>query len=588
MNWEHADTREPLPGVVRTPEERFQQLPDFPFETHYVDMGHTYSDGPLRMHYLDEGPPDGQIVLALHDEASWSYLYRRMIPILVEYGIRVVAPDLIGFGRSDKPVERTAHSVAQHVTWLREFVRSLELNEITLMCQGWGGVVGLAVLSHEPDRFDRVVCGGTMLPTCDGEVRIETGYRSYPLNDREQAVTTAILEAMAWTQREPALNASSAMARTAATDLPSTVLAAYDAPFPDERFKAGLRQLPLLVPLTPDDPAAATNRATLRALSRFERPFLTLWGDADAAARGWQQVLQERVPGAAGQPHQTWQGTGCCWPEDNASRAARVIIDWLFEHVRAGQPGDSPPASDRGTTSGPDPRPMSGATADVSTARRRDAKLTWEAIRARDDIRLYAGNIPWYRVSNPGLGWLAEQYDRLIGLSIKRHDSHHVLHELSLPIPLPDASVSYFQSEEVFHYLPLDIVLGILNEIHRILRPGALLRMSFPDYGCDVLRDRSLYDVSGRIVFDTGTGGSPSSPTTQWFGRIDVVRDLIGASRFGSQGTVEYLHYYEMDGTPVMRPIDYTKGYVARTPDHDARVMEPYRPMSMVIDLTRR
>jgi len=109
MNWEHADTREPLPGVVRTPEERFQQLPDFPFETQYVDMGHTYSDGPLRMHYLEEGPPDGQIVLALHDEASWSYLYRRMIPILVEYGIRVVAPDLIGFGRSDKPVERTAH-----------------------------------------------------------------------------------------------------------------------------------------------------------------------------------------------------------------------------------------------------------------------------------------------------------------------------------------------------------------------------------------------------------------------------------------------------------------------------------------------
>ncbi len=566
-----------IDSVLRTPDDRFHGLPDYTFAPSYTLVSNPVGDEPLRMHYVDEGPSDAAVVLALHDDITWSYLYRKMIPIFVDSGFRVVAPDLVGFGRSDKLADRTSYSLAQHVAWVHEFVHALNLNSIILVCQGWGGPVGMAVLAREPDRFMRVVAGNTLLPT---------------LTEEHQPALTGLLKAIVLSQRDRVFDASTAVARATARDVPPDVLAAYDAPFPDERFKQAMRQFPLLTPVSLDDPGAVMNRETFAVLTRFEQPFLTLSGDSDPETSGWEQIFQERIPGALGQPHLLLEGTGHCWPEDRGAQAAHLVVDWLRDRgsmrqrtrpARDAWPEATVPDDEKPSFDPAEPEPR----ASQHWPGIDDARLTWERVRERKEIRLYAGDIPFFRLTTPGLDYLAEPYRQLVGLSINRSDAHHVLHDLSQPMPLADDSVSSFQSEEVFHYLRFESLAGIIDEIHRALRPGALFRLSFPDYGCDFLRERCLYDSDGRIVFDPGAGGSPQSPTSRWFGRIDVVRSLIESTRFALEGTVDYLHYYEMDGTPVTHSIDYSMGYVARTPDHDRRVMDPYRPMSMVIDLTK-
>lgn len=292
--------------VLRTPDERFASLPGYDFAPHYVKV----ADG-LRVHYLDEGPAHGDVVLLMHGEPSWSYLYRKMVPLLVAAGYRVVAPDLVGFGRSDKPADRTDYTYERHVEWMRAALfDGLGLSGITLVGQDWGGLVGLRLVAEHEDRFARVVAANTGLPTGD---------RPPP---------EAFLAWRQFSQDVPEFPVGRIVAGGCTTPMAADVVAAYDAPFPDESYKEGARQFPLLVPATPDDPASAANRAAWEVLERWEKPFLTAFSDSDAITRGGERVFQERVPGAKGQPHATIEGAGHFLQEDKGEELARVVIGW--------------------------------------------------------------------------------------------------------------------------------------------------------------------------------------------------------------------------------------------------------------------
>ena len=294
------------PGVLRTPDEQFRDLPGYGFAPRYVAVG----DG-LRMHYVDEGAPDAPVVLLLHGEPSWSYLYRKMVPVLVDAGLRAVAPDLIGFGRSDKLASRSDYTYASHVAWVKDFVQALSLRDITLVGQDWGGLLGLRVLAEEPDWFGRVVAANTFLPTGDGRT------------------SEAFLAWQRFSQEVPELPIGRIVAGGCATQVPDAVVAAYDAPFPDEALKEGARQFPLLVPTSPDDPAAPANRAAWEVLATWDKPFLTAFSDGDPITAGADARLQQRIPGAAGQPHTTISGGGHFLQEDKGEELAEVITRWL-------------------------------------------------------------------------------------------------------------------------------------------------------------------------------------------------------------------------------------------------------------------
>lgn len=319
----------PGAGVLRTPEERFLNLPGFPFAPHYAELANPYADGTLRMHYVDEGPADAPVVLMLHGEPTWSYLYRKLIPVFVQAGFRAVAPDHVGFGRSDKLADKTLYSFAQHVAWARELVCRLDLRDITLVCQDWGGPIGLAVLAQEQDRFARVAAGNTMLHTCEPDLAGRVAFQNHAEGEQDQRIATGLLDWIVFSQRSPEFQASVAAAGATVRDVPKDVLAAYDAPFPDERFKQGMRQFPALIPVTRNDPGAAINRHTFEVLARFERPFLTIFGDSDPTTKGWEHIFQQRIPGARGQPHTTLERTGHFWQEDCGESAAHLLIDWL-------------------------------------------------------------------------------------------------------------------------------------------------------------------------------------------------------------------------------------------------------------------
>jgi haloalkane dehalogenase len=290
---------------LRTPDERFQALPGYSFAPHYVDVG------GLRMHYVDEGPRDAPPVLLLHGEPSWSYLYRKMVPIFAAAGHRAIAPDLIGFGRSDKPAERSDYSYQAHVDWMAAFVVALRLERITLVCQDWGGLIGLRIAVEHEAKFARVVAANTFLPTGD------------------QKPPDAFFAWQKLSQEIPEFPTGRIVAGGCKTQLPPEVIAAYDAPFPDETYKAGARQFPLLVPSRPDDPASAANRAAWTVLERWQKPFLTAFSDQDPITRGADQVLQRKIPGAAGQPHTTIKGGGHFLQEDCGEELARVVVDFL-------------------------------------------------------------------------------------------------------------------------------------------------------------------------------------------------------------------------------------------------------------------
>ncbi len=319
--------------IYRTPEERFEDLPEYPFLPHYLEVPSGSGSGGdlLRLHYVDEGSPGAPPILMLHGEPTWSFLYRKMIPILEAAGHRVIALDHIGFGRSDKPVDRLAYSFEAHVDWVHAFVSDLDLREIILVGQDWGGPIGLAVLSREPDRFAGVVAANTILHTAEPELAGRLAWANHAVGDGEVRVAEGLLDWMTFSQRSPVMEASWSVSGSTEKEVGAEVLAAYDAPFPEERAKAGMRQFPILIPVTRNDPGSVINRATWEALASFERPFLTLFSDSDPATAGWQTIFQERVPGASGQPHAILRGAGHFLQEDVGEDLARRIVDWMAE-----------------------------------------------------------------------------------------------------------------------------------------------------------------------------------------------------------------------------------------------------------------
>lgn len=304
--------------VLRTPASRFADLDDYPFRSRYVLVHAGDRSGTrLRIHYLDVEPPaaarpSGETVLLLHGEPSWSYLYRHVIPPLVAAGHRCVAADLVGFGRSDKPAQRADYTYQRHLDWLREAVFDrLDLRGVTMVCHDWGGLLGLRLLAEHPRRFRRVVASNTYLPTGEEDLG-EAFYRWRELSQ----------------QLEP-FNTSDIVDLGTVTTLSPQVRAAYDAPFPDESYKAGARQFPLLVSSTPDEPAAEPNRRAWRVLQSLHTPFLCAFSDQDFGVTGGSAPFRERIPGAQGQPHLTIQGAGHFLQEDQAAQFADVINSFI-------------------------------------------------------------------------------------------------------------------------------------------------------------------------------------------------------------------------------------------------------------------
>lgn len=291
--------------TIRTEDSRFEKLPDYDFESHYVGI-----DG-LRMHYVDEGPADAAPVLLLHGEPSWSYLYRKMIPLIASAGSRVIAPDLIGFGKSDKPTAQADYSYSGHVAWMREFIKALDLSDITLFCQDWGSLIGLRVAAENPDRFARIAVGNGGMPTGDEEFpKVFKLWRAFarwspwfPIGRIIQAGTV--------------------------NELTKEEMAAYDAPFPSAKYKAGARAFPALVPTEPDNVASEDNRRAWEMLSRFEKPFLTTFSNRDPVTRGGERPFQDRVPGAKTVDAVKIRNAGHFLQEDKGEELAEVLIGFV-------------------------------------------------------------------------------------------------------------------------------------------------------------------------------------------------------------------------------------------------------------------
>jgi len=297
--------------ILRTADERFGNLPGYSFEPHYVEV-----DG-LRIHYVDEGSREAGPVLMMHGEPSWSYLYRKMIPIITAAGYRAIAPDLVGFGRSDKPAQREDYTYQRHVDWMRGVLEALDLKGITLVGQDWGGLIGLRLAAEHEERFARVVAANTGLPTGD----ITMG--------------EAFLRWQRYSQSVPVFHAGGIVKGGCVSELPPEVIAAYDVPFLDDSYKAGARQFPLLVPTTPDDPAAAPNRKAWKVLSRWEKPFLTAFSDSDPVTQGADRLFRQVIPGAKGQPHTTIVGAGHFLQEDKGEELAQVVVDFIVRTKNA-------------------------------------------------------------------------------------------------------------------------------------------------------------------------------------------------------------------------------------------------------------
>jgi haloalkane dehalogenase len=300
--------------VLRTPDSRFEGLPDYPWAPNYIEIKDNEL-GPLRMHYVVDGPKDGPVALLMHGEPSWSYLYRKIIPLFVAAGFRVYAPDLIGFGKSDKPAQTKDYSYAKHVDWVSQFVLGLGLNDIRLLCQDWGGLIGLRVVTAFPERFSAIVTANTGLPD---------GMRPMP---------EAFLQWLAYSQSLPDMPVGEVLQRGTVSILPDEVVAAYNAPFPDASFKAGSKAFPALVPLTPTQPAALDNQAAWKILETWHKPWLTAFSDSDPVTKGGEKLFQLRIPGAFGRTHPTLVGGGHFLQEDVPQELADVAIQ-LFNEIK--------------------------------------------------------------------------------------------------------------------------------------------------------------------------------------------------------------------------------------------------------------
>lgn len=290
--------------VLRTPEANFDGLEGWSFEPRYTVIADA--DGTaLRMAYVDEGSADGAPVLLLHGEPSWSYLYRHIIAGLVERGHRVLAPDLIGFGRSDKPAARRDYTYERHVAWLQAWFDAQDLHCVTLFCQDWGGLLGLRLVAADADRFSGVVAANTGLPVGTGW---SDGFAAW----------------LKFSQDVPVLATGRIVDGGVTRALSAGEIAAYEAPFPDESYKAGARQFPVLVPVTPEHASVAENIAAWAQLERFDKPFVTAFSDNDPVTRGGERVLQARIPGTKGQPHATLHG-GHFLQEDSPGTIVEII-----------------------------------------------------------------------------------------------------------------------------------------------------------------------------------------------------------------------------------------------------------------------
>lgn len=296
--------------VLRTPDERFTNLPGYDFSPNYVSI--DSGAGPqLRIHYIDEGPRDGQVVLMMHGEPSWCYLYRKMVPLIVAAGYRAIAVDLVGFGRSDKPSQQDDYSYAKHVDWINAFVSQLDLQNTTLVCQDWGGLVGLRVVCSQPERFARVVVANTGLP--EGGEEPPQAFKDW----------------LEFSQNTPVLPVGDIITGTAVTDIAAGIKEAYDAPFPDESYKAGARIFPALVPFDENDPGAIDNRKAWKVLEQFDKPFLTAFSDSDPMTIGSEKGFQRRVPGAKNQQHLTIKNAGHFLQEEQGEALAAAVNDFI-------------------------------------------------------------------------------------------------------------------------------------------------------------------------------------------------------------------------------------------------------------------
>jgi haloalkane dehalogenase len=329
--------------ALRTPDDRFGNLPDFPHEPRYTQVPDG-DGGTLRIHHIDEGPADGPIVLCMHGQPTWSFLYRRMVPILTDAGLRVVAPDLVGFGRSDKPAAREDFSYNRQVAWMNAWLIANDLRGITFVGQDWGGLIGLRLVAENPERFDRVVISNTGLPLPRAlpQDRIDT-VKEFRANAPTPSMSEmgkalsgrlsvpselrfAYWQKWAWDTADiPVAMIIAGTMRDA--PLSPGELAAYDAPFPDASYKMGPRAMPSLVPTLPDDPAISEQEAAWKVLSEWRKPFVCAFTDDDPVTRGGDAPFRENVPGAAGQPHTTIEGGGHFLQETRAEPFAQVIVE---------------------------------------------------------------------------------------------------------------------------------------------------------------------------------------------------------------------------------------------------------------------
>ena len=288
--------------VLRTPDERFGALPDFPWQPRYTQLG------ALRIAHIDEGPRNAPAVLLMHGEPTWSYLYRKMIPVLVGAGYRAIAPDLVGFGRSDKPVAATDYSYLNQVLWMNAWLQANALTGLTLFCQDWGSLIGLRMAAATPDRFDRIVLANGGLPT--GTTPLPAAFRIW----------------RAFARHSPWFPIGRIVRAGCADGLTPAEMAAYDAPFPNRHYKTATRVFPGFVPTTPDDPERERNEWAWDTLRQWRKPFLTLFSSRDPITRGGDVIWQTQVPGAAGQPHQTIRGAGHFLQEDRGAEVARAVV----------------------------------------------------------------------------------------------------------------------------------------------------------------------------------------------------------------------------------------------------------------------
>jgi len=294
--------------IFRTPQFRFTGLKDYPFQPHFVTIDN------LQIHYIDEGPIDTNPVLLLHGVPAWSYLYRHLIEKISESGIRVIAPDLIGFGKSDKPAKTKSHSYQLHVEWMDYFIKLLNLKNITLFCHDWGSLLGLRIVAQHPDLFVGIIVSNGMLPT--GEHRINPVFNLWkyfamysPFVPVDLVIQSATLRKLDKEERR-----------------------AYRAPFPSSRYKAAIRALPSLVPSSQGDPESAFNKTMWKLLDDWQKPFLTVFGNNDPITRGGDEYMQKRIPGAAGQNHIRFDA-GHFIQEDRYKELAEIIIRF---HMRSG------------------------------------------------------------------------------------------------------------------------------------------------------------------------------------------------------------------------------------------------------------